>query len=84
MPLTHHPLVQEFPEYKDRVHALKTSNNFFHHLMERYESIDKQIYRIESGEEPTSDDYVNRLGKERLQLKDELYQIILTANKISK
>ena len=45
--------------------------------MERYASIDKQIYRIESGEEPTSDDYVNRLGKERLQLKDELYQIIL-------
>ena len=76
MPLTHHPLVQEFPEYKEQVHTLKTTNNFFHHLMERYDAIDKQIYRIKSGEEPTSDDYVNRLGKERLHLKDELYQII--------
>lgn len=76
MPLTHHPLVQEFPEYKQQIHVLKTSNNFFHHLMERYDAIDKQVYRIESGEEPTSDDYVNRLGKERLHLKDKLYQII--------
>lgn len=77
MPLTHHPLTKEFPEYKAEIHALKSSNNYFHHLMERYEQIDKQIYRIESGEEPTSDDYVNRLGKERLSLKDELRQIIV-------
>ncbi|MDF1588811.1 MAG: DUF465 domain-containing protein [Gammaproteobacteria bacterium] len=77
MPLTHHPLLKEFPEYKDKIHSLKTSNNYFHHLMERYEAIDKQIFRIESGEEPTSDDYVNRLGKERVRIKDELYKLII-------
>jgi len=77
MPLTHHPLTQELPEYKDAIHALKTGNNFFHHLMERYEAIDKHIYRIESGEEPTSDDFINHLGKERLNLKDEMFRIII-------
>jgi len=77
MPLTHHPLTKEFPEYKEQIHALKSSNNYFHHLMERYEAIDKQIYRIQSGEEPTSDDYVNRLGKERLSMKDELREIVI-------
>ena len=81
MPLTHHPLVKEFPNYKNDIHILKSTNNYFHHLMTRYEAIDKHIFRIESGEEPTSDDYVNRLGKERLQLKDELYQIIQTKTK---
>lgn len=81
MPLTHHPLVKEFPLYKDEIHTLKASNNYFHHLMERYEAIDKQIFRIESGEEPTSDEYVNKLGKERLQLKDELYLIIKANSK---
>jgi len=80
MPLTHHPLTTEFPEYKDQIHALKSSNNYFHHLMERYEAIDKQIYRIQSGEEPTSDDYVNRLGKERLSMKDELRQIVIKSS----
>lgn len=77
MPLTHHPLTKEFPEYKAEIHALKLNNNYFHHLMERYEEIDKHIYRIESGEEPTSDEYVNLLGKERLFMKDELYKIII-------
>ncbi|PCJ31227.1 MAG: hypothetical protein COA90_06885 [Gammaproteobacteria bacterium] len=45
--------------------------------MERYEVIDKQIYRIQSGEEPTSDEYVNHLGKERLMLKDLMKKIII-------
>jgi len=77
MPLSHHPLVSEFPEHKDRIHTLKTKNNFFHHMMERYEEVDKHIYRIQSGIEPTSDEYVDRLGKERLKLKDDLYSIIV-------
>lgn len=76
MPLSHHPLVQELPEYKDKIHELKMSNNYFHHLMERYEDIDKHIFRIQSGEEPTSDEYVEMLSKERLKHKDELYRIL--------
>lgn len=79
MPLEHHPLIQEFPEYKDQIHNLKTKNNYFHHLMERYEEIDKKIFRIKSNEEPTSDEFVENLTKKRLELKDELYQLILTA-----
>ncbi len=79
MPLEHHPLIQEFPEYKDQIHNLKTKNNHFHHLMERYEEIDKKIFRIKSNEEPTSDEFVENLTKKRLELKDELYQLILTA-----
>ncbi len=51
MPLTHQPLTKEFPEYIAEIHALKLSNNYFHQMMERYEEIDKQIYRIQSGEE---------------------------------
>jgi uncharacterized protein YdcH (DUF465 family) len=43
------PLVKEFPEYKDQIHSLKANNNYFHHLMECYEAIDKQIFRIKSG-----------------------------------
>lgn len=80
MPLSHHPLVHEFPEYKEQIHALKSSSQFFHNLMERYEAIDKEIFRIESGEHPTSDDYVNLLGKERLSLKDDLRKIIINNN----
>ena len=76
MPLTHHPLVQEFPEYKDTIHQLKMANNRFHNLMDQYEELDKQIFRIEDGEEPTSDEYLEGLKKERVALKDQIYQML--------
>ncbi|HEC20437.1 MAG TPA: DUF465 domain-containing protein [Gammaproteobacteria bacterium] len=72
MPLSHHPLVSEFPEYKDKIHQLKMENNHFHQLMEKYDELDKQIFRIEDGSEPTDDAYVEQLKKERLALKDDI------------
>lgn len=76
MPLTHHPLVKEFPDQKDDIHRLKMENNYFHNLMDKYEELDKEIFRIEDGSEPTEDLVVEQLKKERLALKDELFQLI--------
>jgi hypothetical protein len=79
MPLSHHPLVKEFPDYKDQIHELKMSNNHFANLMKEHEEIDKHIFRIESDEEPTGDEYLRDLKKKRLQLTDELYSMIKDA-----
>lgn len=76
MPLTHHPLVKQFPEYKEKIHELKMSNNHFAGLMKKYEDIDKHVFRIESDEEPTGDEYLRGLKKQRLQLTDELFNLI--------
>ena len=76
MPLSHHPLVKEFPDQKDDIHRLKMENNYFHNLMDKYEELDKEIFRIEDGSEPTDDLVVEQLKKERLALKDELFQLI--------
>ena len=76
MPLTHHPLVKEFPEYKETIHRLKTDDPAFHRLMEKYEGLDKHIFRIEDGSEPAEDAVVEQLKKERLALKDEVLQIL--------
>jgi hypothetical protein len=76
MPLTHHPLVKEFPEYKETIHRLKTDDPAFHRLMEKYEELDKHIFRIEDGSEPTEDVVVEQLKKERLALKDEVLQML--------
>ncbi len=79
MPLTHHPLVKEFPEFKEQIHDLKMTNSHFSKLMKDYEEIDKHVFRIESDEEPTSDEYVRGLKKQRLKIKDELHGIIKEA-----
>lgn len=76
MPLSHHPLVAEFPEHKDAIHRLKMENAHFHKLMEKYEEIDKHVFRIEDGSEPSDDAYVETLKKQRLVLKDEIYQML--------
>ena len=43
----HHHLTQEFPEYKDKIHELKTHNSAFADLIDKYDALDDEIYRIE-------------------------------------
>ena len=75
----HHGLVQEFPEYKDKIHELKTSDPEFAKLFEKYDDIDKEIYRIEMQIENTSDEYIENLKIRRVQLKDQLYTMLQQA-----
>ena len=78
MPLSHHPLITEFPEYKDAIHRLKMEDTHFQVLMEKYEELDKHVFRIEDGSEPSEDEYVEKLKKERLALKDEILKVLKT------
>ncbi len=39
------------------------TNNHFSKLMKEYEEVDKHVFRIESDEEPTGDDYIRDLKK---------------------
>ncbi len=77
--LENHSLVKEFPEYRDTIHELKLNNSHFSKLFDEYHLADKEIHRIESGAEATSDDYLERLKKERLSHKDALYAILQQA-----
>ena len=74
-----HDLAKELPEYKEKIHTLKTSDNHFAKLFEEYEELDKQIYRVEQQIESASDEFAEALKKKRLQLKDELFQLLKAA-----
>lgn len=71
-----HDLVHELPEHKERIHELKMSDKHFQRLFDKYHDIDNQVRRIEEGVENTSDDYLETLKKERLNLKDQLFSMI--------
>jgi uncharacterized protein YdcH (DUF465 family) len=75
----HHHLAKEFPEYKDQIHELKTSNAHFTRLYGEYNEVDNNIYRIEEGIENVADDYLETLKKQRLALKDELLAMLKQA-----
>lgn len=67
-----------FPEYRDLISQLKTSHPRFHSLFEKHNQLDHKIAGLEG---PTGNGYneeVARLKKEKLRLKDELHQILLS------
>ena len=74
-----HDLIHEFPEYKDTIHQLKTSNTHFSKLFDEYHEVDHEIHRIEEEIETTSDEYLEERKKLRLSLKDQLFEIIKNA-----
>jgi len=76
MPITHHPLIEEFTEHKDTIHELKLNNAHFRRLAHEYEGIDKSIFRAEQGIEIVNDEYLESIKKERLHLKDLIYSML--------
>ncbi len=72
MAIAPHDLAHEFPEHKDRLHALKLDDAHFRHLQAQYETINHQIMRIEDGLDAASDEHLETLKKQRLHLKDQI------------
>jgi len=72
----HHPLAQDFPELKDKIHLLKTSNPHFARLEREYEEVDKAIVRLESGIEHGSSIALEQKKQQRVSLKDALYDML--------
>lgn len=69
-------LAQEFPEFKNAIHDLKTTNAHFARLFEDYHEVNREIHRIEQEIETVSDTYAEELKKKRLTLKDELFGML--------
>jgi uncharacterized protein len=71
-----HELSDEFPDETVLVARLAKTNYLFRRLVGRYNAANRQIFRIESGDEPTTDEVLERLKKERLKLKDEIARML--------
>lgn len=72
----HHDLVHEFPELRDKIHALKTSNAHFARLFDEYHATTREVERLEGEGIPVDDATFEEKKKRRLRLKDELYAML--------
>lgn len=72
----HHDIGVEYPEYRERIHELKTGNAHFARLFDAYHEVDREIARIEQEIEPTDDAHAEDLKKRRVVLKDELFEML--------
>lgn len=78
MELMKHDLPHEFPEYLEKINHLKASDPHFSTLAEHYDAHNHTITQYEQGKEAIADDQLEVLKKKRLELKDEIYQILKT------
>lgn len=76
-----HALNREFPELADVVAALKETDLHFVHLLKQHDLVDDQITKDEMGVAPMGDTSLEDLKKQRVQLKDQLYRMAITAKK---
>ncbi|MEX6724598.1 YdcH family protein [Parapedomonas caeni] len=76
---TPHELHEEFPEFADRIHALKVGNPHFQKLMETYREVNRKIHRAEIEVEPMDDQALEHLKVMRLGLKDEMFSLLQAA-----
>jgi uncharacterized protein YdcH (DUF465 family) len=71
-----HELPDEFPQEVSLIEQLRKANYDFRRLAASYDEVNHSIHRIESEEEPTSDEVLENLKKRRLKLKDEITAIL--------
>jgi len=73
---TGHDLHALFPGEGPLLHALKLEDSHFREVAARHHALATEVQRVESGLAPTSDERIDELKNQRLQLLDEVVEMI--------
>ncbi len=65
-----------FPEYRDLITKLKTTDKHFLNLFDKHNALDQKIKNMETHVEPGTPEEIENLKKEKLSLKDQLYAVL--------
>jgi uncharacterized protein YdcH (DUF465 family) len=65
-----------FPEYRDLISQLKTTDHHFTRLFDKHNTLDQKIKNLETGIEKATDIEIEVLKKEKLHLKDEIFNLL--------
>ncbi|MCM2341418.1 YdcH family protein [Rhodoferax sp.] len=71
-----------FPEYRDQIAQLKLSDLNFVRLFEKHNALDQKIRHMEAHIEPGTHEEIEQLKKEKLLIKDALYDILKKTNTV--
>jgi uncharacterized protein YdcH (DUF465 family) len=71
-----HDLRHEFPDLEERIAGLCDADGQFAELMKDYDNLDARVRKLEELGTPVADETIEDLKKERLMMKDRLYEIL--------
>lgn len=69
-----------FPEFRDLITKLKIEDAYFANLFDKHNELDQRIKNIESNIELGTHNEVEMLKKEKLRLKDSMYEVLKKAS----
>ena len=69
-----------FPEFRDLITKLKVEDAYFANLFDKHNELDQRIKNIESNIELGTHNEVEMLKKEKLRLKDSMYEALKKAS----
>lgn len=70
-------LTESFPELKEAFHHLKMNDHHFQTLLNKYEELDTIVHKVDNSQEVMSELELEKVKKERVALKDEVYQLMV-------
>ncbi|WP_394730494.1 YdcH family protein [Altererythrobacter sp. GH1-8] len=73
---TPNELTEIFKRERDALTRLKTKNRHFARLADTYHEVNREVHRIEAGNEFASDERTEELKKKRLALLDEITAMV--------
>ena len=68
-----------FPEFRERITQLKTTDHHFMRLFDQHNALDQKVKNMEAAITPATHEEIETLKKEKLLLKDQLYAILKKA-----
>ena len=72
-----HSLINDFPDYKDKIAELNGNDPVFAKDAKRYHQLDQEIRKLEINNSPIEDIALHQLKHNRAVLKDLLYQRLI-------
>jgi uncharacterized protein YdcH (DUF465 family) len=70
---TPHELAEDFPEFVEKMHQLRETDNHFLKMSDDYHQLNRDVHRAETDVEPTSDENLATMRKARIALKDQIF-----------
>lgn len=67
-----------FPEFRETIQELRENNPHFAKIFEEHEILNKKINELEQNPVNLINDSIEKLKRQKLKLKDEMYHLLST------
>lgn len=69
-----------FPEYREQIAHLRANDRHFSRLFDEHNKLDHEVKQLEDKQSPAYQSDIERLKKQKLALKEQIYDLLRKAD----